>query len=409
MKEKKRRLSRSICRGLFLCMLSLLAGIYTYALLSIPETIRVRDGESWGSDWVRLETEETQWITVNENTIEKSTAIETTGNASVQGTVKLWGVLPLKSVSLEVWEDRELLVGGSMLGIDLYTDGILVLGTGKIETESGSVSSPAKGIVHTGDRIRKVNGVEVSSVEQVDALIAESGGEAVILELTREGTLQTVSVTPILDQNHMPRIGIWIRDRAQGLGTLTFVDPASGMFGAVGHGISDVDLETVLPVQDGLITEAKIRHLVKGEKGEPGEVEGSLTGIVSGRVTKNTDMGVYGTYQGDVSTMQSLPIALRDDITEGEAVIYSDILEDTVRAYTVQIEKTSGIPVFDTGLVVTITDERLLNATGGVIQGMSGCPLVKDGMLIGAVTHVFVNDPTRGYGVYIEDMLSQIA
>ena len=214
-----------------------------------------------------------------------------------------------------------------------------------------------------------------------------------------------VSVMPKLDKDGVPKIGIWIRDRAQGLGTLTFIDPEKGTFGAVGHGISDVDTGKLLPIQTGVLTKAKVRQLVKGEVGSPGEVEGSLTGEIYGKITQNTDYGVYGVAADDVATQGSYPIALKDQVKNGNAVILSDILGETVESYTVKVEKASGIPTFNTGMVVTVTDQRLLEATGGIIQGMSGCPIIQDGRIIGAVTHVFVKDPTRGYGVYIEDML----
>ncbi len=401
-----KRLSPWIGKSLLLCI-SFLVALSPFILvqIAVPDTVRVLDGESWGDSWFQLDVMENEWVSVNETSIQQNHQIESTEIVQTSGMIKLWGLIPLKAVSLEVWPEKTLEAGGSMVGIDLFTDGILVLGTGKVETANGEESSPARGILYAGDRIRKVNGEKVETVEEVDALVTEYGDQKVQMEIDRNGKMYSVSIVPKIDKEGKPRVGIWIRDRAQGLGTLTFVDPETKIFGAVGHGISDVDTEELLPVHTGVLTKAKIRQLIKGEVGEPGEVEGSLTGEICGKITRNTDHGIYGIAAEDVSTQGSYPIALKNQVKNGKAVILSDIIGDTVEAYAVKVEKASGLPTFNNGMVVTVTDERLLEATGGIIQGMSGCPIIQDGKIIGAVTHVFVKNPKKGYGVYIEDML----
>lgn len=406
MKIKMKRLSPWIGKSLLLCVILLgILSPFILAQLAIPSTVRILNGESWKYEWLQLEVVENDWITVNETAIEHNGQIESSEILQTAGVIKLWGIIPLKAVSLEVWPEKLLQVGGSMVGIDLFTDGILVLGTGKIETTEGEVNSPARGILYAGDKIRKVNGETVSTVEEMDTMIA-SGAETVIqMEIERDGESKTVSVTPKIDKYGKPKIGIWIRDRAQGLGTLTFVDPETKIFGAVGHGINDVDTEKLLPIHTGILTQAKVRHLVKGEVGTPGEVEGSLTGVICGKIKANTEYGIYGMATEEVVTQGNYEIALKDQVENGNAVILSDILNGSVDGYTVQVEKASGIPSFNTGMVVTVTDKRLLDSTGGIIQGMSGCPIIQNGKIIGAVTHVFVKDPAKGYGIYIEDML----
>ncbi|MBQ7051025.1 MAG: SpoIVB peptidase [Firmicutes bacterium] len=406
MRIKMKRLSPWIGKSLliFLSLLVILSP-FIFVQIAIPSTVRVMDGNSWGNKWLQLDVKENEWVTVNDTAIEQNSKIESTEIVQTAGVIKLWGIIPLKAVSLEVWPDKVLQAGGSMVGIDLFTDGILVLGTGKVVTESGEENSPARGILYAGDKIRKVNGEEVSTVEEVDALIEGSSGETVRLEIDRDGENKTVEVTPKMDSDGKPRIGIWIRDRAQGLGTLTFVDPQTQVFGAVGHGISDVDTKELLPIHNGILSKAKVRHLVKGEVGSPGEVEGSLTGEICGKITRNTEHGIYGIAVDGVATQGEYPIALKNQVENGKAVILCDIIGETVEAYEVKVEKASGIPTFNNGMVVTVTDERLLDATGGIIQGMSGSPVIQNGRIVGAVTHVFVKDPTKGYGVYIEDML----
>lgn len=406
MRIKMKRLSPWIGKSLLICLcLLVILSPFIFVQIAIPSTVRVMDGNSWGTKWLQLDVKENEWVTVNDTAIEQNRKIESTEIVQTAGVIKLWGIIPLKAVSLEVWPDKMLQAGGSMVGIDLFTDGILVLGTGKVDTENGEENSPARGILYAGDKIRKVNGEEVSTVEEVDALIAGSANETVRLEIDREGERKTVSVTPKMDADGKPRIGIWIRDRAQGLGTLTFVDPETQIFGAVGHGISDVDTKDLLPIHTGILSKAKVRHLVKGEVGAPGEVEGSLTGEICGKITRNTEHGIYGIAAEEVTTQGEYPIALKNQVENGRAVILCDIIGETVEAYEVKVEKASGIPTFNSGMVVTVTDERLLEVTGGIIQGMSGCPIIQNGRIIGAVTHVFVKDPTKGYGVYIEDML----
>ncbi len=406
MRIKMKRLSPWIGKSLliFLSLLVILSP-FIFVQIAIPSTVRVMDGNSWGNKWLQLDVKENEWVTVNDTAIEQNSKIESTEIVQTAGVIKLWGIIPLKAVSLEVWPDKVLQAGGSMVGIDLFTDGILVLGTGKVVTESGEENSPARGILYAGDKIRKVNGEEVSTVEEVDALIEGSSGETVRLEIDRDGENKTVEVTPKMDSDGKPRIGIWIRDRAQGLGTLTFVDPETQIFGAVGHGISDVDTKELLPIHNGILSKAKVRHLVKGEVGSPGEVEGSLTGEICGKITRNTEHGIYGIAEDGVATQGEYPIALKNQVENGKAVILCDIIGEAVEAYEVKVEKASGIPTFNNGMVVTVTDERLLDATGGIIQGMSGSPVIQNGRIVGAVTHVFVKDPTKGYGVYIEDML----
>ena len=406
MRIKMKRLSPRIGKGLLLC-LSLLVILSPFIIVqvAIPSTLRVMDGNSWDGTWLQLDVMENEWVTVNDTAIKQNRQIESTEVVQTAGILKLWGIIPVKAVSLEVWPEKVLQAGGTMVGIDLFTDGILVLGTGKVETENGEESSPAKGILYAGDKIRKINGKEVITVEDVDKLIADGGATEVKLDIDRNGEGKTVWITPKLDAEGKPRIGIWIRDRAQGLGTLTFVDPEEATFGAVGHGISDVDTKKLLPIHTGILSKAKVRQLVKGEVGSPGEVEGSLTGEICGKITANTDYGIYGTAVDGIETYGNYEIALKDQVENGSAVILSDIINETVESYTVKVERASGIPTFNTGMVVTVTDERLLEVTGGIIQGMSGCPIIQNGKMIGAVTHVFVKDPTKGYGVYIEDML----
>ena len=226
------------------------------------------------------------------------------------------------------------------------------------------------------------------------------------LGILRNGNRMQVTVDPVLGSDGTYKIGLWIRDRAQGIGTLTYVDPETRQFGAIGHGMTDVDLEKLLPLGEGTICQALINHVEKGNVGEPGEIVASLTPQILGSVEQNTDCGLFGTYTGTLDSA-SLPVAFRDQVTDGEVKILCTLSGVAPKWYDARIQRVSSIASQNIGFTVEITDPELLELTGGIIQGMSGSPIMQNGCLIGAVTHVLVQDPGKGYGIYIEDMLSQ--
>lgn len=411
--EGKKRLCPKVWKSLlfFMC-LSLTAGFLVLHLM-LPDTVRIIRGEEiplYGG-LMELQTEDGDALQPAEQgttpPAEGRVQTEEAAYQTTEATIRLWGI-PLKKVNLQVWEQREVIVSGETIGVDIFTDGVLVLGTGQLNTEKGEEEAPAKGCVFTGDRIDRVNGVAVKSAQQVMEAVEASRGETVTLSLRRDGESRDVSVTPVLTTDGSYKIGIWIRDRAQGIGTLTYYDQKSGGYGAVGHGITDVDTGEILPAGRGFLMGARVRNLVRGRKGEPGEVEASLTGQRRGDIRANTDKGVFGIADEGQIQGVSCPVAFRGQVKEGRAQVITDLVTGTPESFEVRVEKiTTGIGG-RSGLVVEITDERLLAATGGIIQGMSGCPLLQDGRLIGAVTHVFIKDPTRGYGIYIEDMLQEM-
>ncbi len=322
--------------------------------------------------------------------------------------------IPMKQAQVHLVPESEVLAGGKVIGIALKTEGLLVLGTGKVETAQGEQVCPASSLLQTGDVILRCNGQVMEEKEELEDAVKDCGGEAMELLVRREDKEETVTVQPVSDQTGQYRLGVWVRDSAQGLGTVTFVDPASGAFGALGHGVYDVDTSALLPAEEGVITESSIVGYSPGESGTPGEMTGGLKKQQQlGEVWKNTEVGVYGKakesqYAQLVS--DAYPIAFRQEVKTGPAQILSDVLGGDVEAYDVEITSVNqnGV-VGQMGMVVQITDPRLLESTGGIIQGMSGSPVIQDGKLIGAVTHVFVKDPTKGYGIFIETMLEEAA
>ena len=324
---------------------------------------------------------------------------------------RLLGVVPVKTVELEVAEERTLIPGGKSVGIAIETDGLVVVGT----SDLGQAASPAERAgLRAGDVITAVNGVAVASSEELSAQL--SAGEAAALQVDRNGSALQLMLTPAEDpRDGALRIGAWVRTSTAGVGTLTYVDPEDGDFGALGHAISDVDTGITLPVAGGGLFESEIVQINPGRRGAPGEIVGDFLSQQAqiGEITTNCDRGVYGCgYSGDLTELpypEGLPVAMRSQIHTGEAQILTT-LDDEVRAFDCEIERVEGEGSADTrSLTLHVTDPELLARTGGIVQGMSGSPIIQDGRFIGAVTHVLVNDPSRGYGIYIGDMLDRTA
>ena len=342
-----------------------------------------------------------------------NTVTLTAGDAAGEATLvyRLLGLIPVKTVSVTVETERTLVPGGQSVGVALMTEGVIVVGSSDI----GSTPSPARlAGIRAGDRIVRVNDTDVTSADQLRSLISE-GGEALI-ELVRGEEAVVVAVQPALDASDGAyRLGAWVRDSTAGIGTLSFYDPETGDFGALGHAVTDVDTGIVLPVGYGGIYESSVVDINKGKSGEPGELLGQFFDAETqlGQVEKNTPYGIFGTISEAVENPlypDGLPVGTRADVHVGEAQLLTTLVDGEVRAYDCEIVKLTAQSAPDTrSMVVRITDEALLSATGGIVQGMSGSPIVQDGRLVGAVTHVFISDPTQGYGVYIEWMLDAAA
>ncbi len=322
----------------------------------------------------------------------------------------LLGKIPLKTVSASVVEPATVYAGGSPIGIYLRTDGVLVVGTGVIRAADGSKQCPAENIVKCGDYIKAANGETVSTKEEFVACVGKSGGSDIVLDVEREGEDIELKISPIADENGIYRAGIWVRNDTQGIGTLTYVDE-DGHFGALGHGISDVDTGELMEIEDGTLYDAEVISIVKGRQGSPGELAGVIhysEGYKIGVIEENNQNGLYGTISGFpmlAEQMSRYEVAYRQSVETGPAAILCSV-DGICREYSVEIEeiRLNGKDI-NKGMVLRVTDPELLELTGGIVQGMSGSPIIQNGCIVGAVTHVFVNDPTKGYGIFIENML----
>lgn len=293
---------------------------------------------------------------------------------------------------------------GHTIGIKLFAEGVVVIGLTEVETDGGVSSPGAECGLLVGDVIEEANGREVESSEQFAALL-QCGGR-VELAVSRDGEELTLEAEPVRGTDGTYRLGAWIRDSMAGIGTITFYDPSTGTFGALGHGITDVDTGLLMPLGDGAVMNSTVKAVKPGNAGEPGELRGNfdLTHDM-GELFANTERGVFGTMEDSRFTKsEAVPVAQPGEVHAGPAVIRANVSGDGVEEYGIEICRVLGTADVQ-NLLLQVTDQRLISQTGGIVQGMSGAPVIQDGKLVGAVTHVMINDPTKGYGILIENML----
>ena len=294
------------------------------------------------------------------------------------------------------------------MGIKLFSDGVLVIGLSDIKTDSG-VSSPAKACgIREGDIITHINSEEVNTIEEVQTLLQDLKGKEMSVRVLRGQEQEQFTAHAVqCSTDGAFKLGAWIRDSMAGIGTLTFYDPQTGMFGTLGHGINDIDTALLMPLESGSIMPASVSEVKKGSSGHPGELRGVFeAGRDLGSLYANTQGGVFG-YLTDLSSFhgKAIPVASASEIHVGGATILSNISGDEVGEFKVEIIKLCTENQDTRDLMLRVTDPKLLAATGGIVQGMSGSPIIQDGKLVGAVTHVLVNDPATGYGIFAENML----
>jgi stage IV sporulation protein B len=324
--------------------------------------------------------------------------------------------IPVKKVDVNVLKDFRVQPGGQSIGVKLNTVGVLVVGHHLVNTEDGKKSPGEIAGIKIGDIITEINGNKIEKMTDVAPFVQNAGqsGEALDMVISRESGKFTTKLTPLKDKGENSyKLGLYIRDSAAGIGTMTFVHPQSKKYGALGHVISDMDTKKPIVVEDGQIVRSTVTSIEKGSNGDPGEklARFSSDREIVGNITKNSPFGIFGVLNKELKNGildKPLPIALSHQVKEGPAKILTVVNDDKVEEFEIEIVSTipQKFPATK-GMVLKVTDPKLLEKTGGIVQGMSGSPIIQDGKLIGAVTHVFVNDPTSGYGVHIEWMLNE--
>ncbi|MTI48185.1 MAG: SpoIVB peptidase [Firmicutes bacterium] len=337
-------------------------------------------------------------------------------NGEAKLEFKLLGLIPIKNVNINVVDNLYLVPGGNTIGVKLETKGVLVVAlSDDLVGVDGKKHSPSIDAgIKVGDVITKINDTNVKDASHVIRLLNEVGESKVKITLERNEYEFTTEVQPVkCSQDNSYRLGLWVRDKTAGIGTLTFYHPESRTFGALGHGITDVDTGSLMPISNGEILKATISSIEQGKKGEPGELRGAFfeTSGSIGKIFDNSPFGIYGTLGRNydkIPSNKAIPIGLQNEVKTGKAYILSTIENDKIEKFEIEILKAQpqSSPT-QKSMVIQVTDKKLLEKTGGIVQGMSGSPIIQDGKLIGAVTHVFVNDPTKGYGIYINWMIKE--
>lgn len=336
-------------------------------------------------------------------------AITVSGKDSYTLHCRVFGVIPFKDVKVKHTTAKEVYVSGDAVGIYMQTKGVLIIDTGEILSESGETEEPARDIVKPGDYIVAFDQNRIQCKQDLMEDLAALDGDSVMLKVRRGKETIPLSLTPVKDKEGKYKLGIWVRDDTQGIGTLTYVDE-DGRFGALGHGISDVDTGELLSIADGNLYDAQILGIRKGEKGNPGELSGLIrydADNILGEISENSKNGIFGimdAWRMKNLDLKKIPIGYKQDLKTGPAsILYCT--DGEVKEYAAEITRIDmNHEDSNKSFVIRITDKELLEKTGGIVQGMSGSPVLQNGKLFGAVTHVFVQDSTGGYGIFIENM-----
>lgn len=397
--QKRHRL-KTVC-ALTLCyLLALLAAGLGWLYQAIPDTIYVEQGE-------RLTVARFPFLQTQQ-TLDDSYTASTAELGSYNTVLAVGGILPVKQVRTVVTARPVVTVCGTPFGIKMFSDGALVVGFSDLYTANGRANPAKEAGLKLGDRIISMNGLPTRSNEELKAAIESAAGKGVTVVYVRDSAQQSVRLTPVQDENGEWKAGMWVRDSSAGVGTLTFVDEDEGVFAGLGHPINDSDTGESIALRTGEIVSCEIIGYSAGSAGSPGELKGKFTGTFAlGTIVVNSSTGVYGTVRTGFSG-QSCEVAFAQEVTVGYATLLTTIEGQTPQEYTVEIEKlTLNGSDKNRNMVIHVTDPRLLNATGGIVQGMSGSPILQNGRLVGAVTHVLVDDPTRGYAIFAQTMLEQ--
>ena len=347
--------------------------------------------------------------------ISNSFKLKTLDKGTVSFKLKVFGVLPYKNIIVNVVPQMEVIPGGHSIGVRLNTDGVLVVGISEITDIYGKVHNIAEsGGVRIGDSLMSINDIKVTNALHVGEIISNSYGKELKFTFMRDSKIYTTFLSPIKStEDEKYRLGLWVRDKTAGVGTMTFYHPESKKFGALGHAITDIDTGKVLSIKDGKVIKSKVMSIQEGKKGKPGEIRGGFYDINEplGELEKNNGFGVYGELVQELDNnfyKNPIPIAYQHEIKEGPAHILTTIDSEGVKKYDIEILKINPQTKIDgKSMIIRVTDKELLKRTGGIIQGMSGSPIIQNNKIIGAVTHVLINDPTKGYGIFIEWMVQE--
>ncbi len=391
----------------------LLSYVYICSINSIPNNIIIFEGENLNlkiATGLTLASKNSKTILTASNINKEKINSEGTNSLNLN----LFGTIPVKEVNVNVIPKTMVVPLGNAIGMKLYTKGVLVVGMSQIETDKNEKKKPYENSgIEQGDTILEINNNIVGNTEELIKEVENSKGNTINIKYLRDDKTMQTDITPVKSKNTY-KIGLWVRDAAAGVGTLTFYEPSTNLFMALGHGISDIDTEEIVNIANGELVTANIVSITKGRKGYPGEIRGTIDeGKTIGTIYKNTNFGVYGTVKNknylEADLTQEMEVAPRNEIKEGKAQIICQLENSAKKKYDIEIEKVYiNNNQNNKSMLIKITDKELLEKTGGIIQGMSGAPIIQEEKFVGAVTNVLVNDPTQGYGVFADIMIKEM-
>lgn len=410
---------------LIVSVLAVICASYIKVILTIPSDMVLIEGEEYSYNIdslfpISIKADTEGILRINGNNfkssynhvdISKPVSLSSDRNGSLKLDFRFFGLLPVRTVNVDVVSNKSLIACGNTVGVKLRLEGILVIGISDVQSSNQKIIPVKNTGIKPGNVITRINEKNVESIEELVSLVENNGGKPLRINYRAGNVIEEAMVSPVKSsEDNKYHLGLWVRDSTAGIGTLTFYDEKTGRFGALGHGITDIDTGTLMSVKSGEILESSILGVKVGKSGMPGELKGVFTeGTKLGTIQTNTEIGIYGKL--DKLSSQRIdgklyPVGVRADISEGPATILSNIDGKKIEEYDILIQKVSKQNLNGSkGMIIKITDQRLLNTTGGIVQGMSGSPIIQNGKIVGAVTHVLVNDPTRGYGIFIEAML----
>ena len=400
----------------FLVILFAVLFLYITNIDKIPDEIVLFQNENYEINYLKGIDIEGENISARDSFLNKIAKVKSNLVGNNKLTLSAFGGIMKKDISVSVLPATSVKVGGDTIGIRLYSKGVLVIGESPVQGTDGNWYEPyLSSNIERGDKIMKINNIPVETIKELVTAVNMSESNEVVIEYEKDGNtlIETMATVKCFDDG-MRRLGLWVRDGAMGVGTLTFYDDKNEVYGALGHGISDYDLKELIDVDTGTLNIASVMEINKGTKNSPGEIKGLLNEKVEiGTIEKNNSNGIYGTFSGDNSYFrgrQEVLVASKNEIKLGDAKVVCTVDEDNIpKEYDIEIVKIADNPnVSSKGMIIKVTDDELLEKTGGIIQGMSGSPILQDGKLIGAVTHVYLSDPTKGYAIFAETMIKEL-
>lgn len=385
---------------IYICIFLLLIVLaYTCNISNIPSSVILLEGETLSLNTL-----------FGVKTVQASSNTAESNNNKVNIELSFLGGFTLKQIDVNVLPETKVVPVGKVIGLKLYTNGVLIVGMTEIDGEKPYEYTGLK----EGDTILEINNTEIDSIEKLKEVVNKSNGEELELKYLRDGTISVSNIKPVQTNTDEYKLGLWVRDAATGVGTITYYEPESGKFAALGHGIVDVDTEKLIDIESGEVVTSSIVAIKKGEQGIPGEIKGTIMNQTNiGEVTKNTDFGIYGnltnTASLNINSQKAIDVALRSEIKTGNAKVLCTLENGVTKEYDIEIKKIYANNNSDNkSMLIKVTDEDLLNQTGGIIRGLSGAPIIQNGKFCGAVTHVLVSDPTMGYAVFGDLMIKEM-